>query len=126
MCQAPKFDAGMDVKYSITNNLTSDLTINTDFAQVEADHDAFVQSQQRWFDHVEKSRFIVKERSIHPDPTGTYARFYQIVDFEGVAEGKPYLVKNTRMSGILEKQNGRWVMVQWHGSVPVSGQMVKY
>jgi len=32
-----KKDAGLDVKYSLTNNLTADLTINTDFAQVEPD-----------------------------------------------------------------------------------------
>ena len=30
-------DAGVDAKYSITRNLTADLTYNTDFAQVEAD-----------------------------------------------------------------------------------------
>jgi hypothetical protein len=33
----PKFDAGLDFKYNLTNNLTLDLTVNTDFAQVEAD-----------------------------------------------------------------------------------------
>ncbi len=32
-----KFDAGVDVKYGVTSNLTLDLTANTDFAQVEAD-----------------------------------------------------------------------------------------
>ena len=31
-------DAGLDVKYGITSNLTLDLTLNTDFAQVEADN----------------------------------------------------------------------------------------
>ena len=31
-------DAGVDVKYGITSNLTLDLTVNTDFAQVEADN----------------------------------------------------------------------------------------
>jgi hypothetical protein len=30
-------DAGVDLKYGITQNLTADLTYNTDFAQVEAD-----------------------------------------------------------------------------------------
>ena len=30
-------DAGLDVKYGITRNLTADLTVRTDFAQVEAD-----------------------------------------------------------------------------------------
>jgi TolB-like protein len=30
-------DVGLDVKYGVTQNLTADLTVNTDFAQVEAD-----------------------------------------------------------------------------------------
>ena len=30
-------DAGLDVKYALTQNLTLDLTVNTDFAQVEVD-----------------------------------------------------------------------------------------
>ena len=30
-------DAGVDVKYGVTQNLTADITVNTDFAQVEAD-----------------------------------------------------------------------------------------
>ena len=30
-------DVGLDVKYSVTQNLTADLTVNTDFAQAEAD-----------------------------------------------------------------------------------------
>ena len=37
MSSKAKFDAGLDLKYSLTNNLTLDLTVNTDFAQVEAD-----------------------------------------------------------------------------------------
>lgn len=32
------FDAGFDLKYGITSNLTLDFTVNTDFAQVEADN----------------------------------------------------------------------------------------
>ncbi|MFC1639932.1 DUF5916 domain-containing protein [Gemmatimonadota bacterium] len=31
-------EAGLDVKYGVTNNLTLDVTLNTDFAQVEADN----------------------------------------------------------------------------------------
>jgi hypothetical protein len=33
----PTHEAGLDVKYGLTSNLTLDLTLNTDFAQVEAD-----------------------------------------------------------------------------------------
>jgi hypothetical protein len=39
MASTFKREAGIDVKYSLTNNLTADLTINTDFAQVEADNE---------------------------------------------------------------------------------------
>lgn len=34
----PSLDAGLDLKYSLTSNLTLDATVNTDFAQVEADN----------------------------------------------------------------------------------------
>ncbi len=33
------FDLGADLKVSVTSNLTADLTVNTDFAQVEADQE---------------------------------------------------------------------------------------
>ncbi len=33
----PTIEAGLDIKYGLTSNLTLDLTANTDFAQVEAD-----------------------------------------------------------------------------------------
>ena len=32
-----KLSVGLDAKYGLTNNLTLDVTLNTDFAQVEAD-----------------------------------------------------------------------------------------
>ncbi len=32
------YDAGLDIKYGITSNLTLDMTVNTDFAQIEADN----------------------------------------------------------------------------------------
>lgn len=32
------YNAGLDIKYNIKNNLTLDVTVNTDFAQVEADN----------------------------------------------------------------------------------------
>jgi hypothetical protein len=33
----PSHEAGLDIKYGLTSNLTLDVTVNTDFAQVEAD-----------------------------------------------------------------------------------------
>jgi hypothetical protein len=36
-----KGEAGLDLKYRLTSNVTADLTVNTDFAQVEADQEQF-------------------------------------------------------------------------------------
>ncbi len=37
----PTYEAGLDVKYNVTSNLVLDVTVNTDFAQVEADDERF-------------------------------------------------------------------------------------
>jgi len=36
--EKPTIEAGLDLKFGLTSNLTMDVTINTDFAQVEADN----------------------------------------------------------------------------------------
>ncbi len=54
-------DIGLDIKYSITNNLTIDATINTDFAQIEADNEQVNLSRFSLF-FPEKRRFF-QERS---------------------------------------------------------------
>ncbi|MGB3861232.1 MAG: DUF5916 domain-containing protein [Candidatus Aminicenantaceae bacterium] len=38
---SPSGDLGLDLKYRLTSNITADVTINTDFAQVEADLEQF-------------------------------------------------------------------------------------
>lgn len=51
------FDAGLDAKIGLTNNLTMDLTVNPDFGQVEADpsqvnlstHETFFQEKRPFF-----------------------------------------------------------------------------
>ena len=61
----PKFDLGLDVKYGLTSNLTLDLTVNTDFAQVEAD-DAQV-NLTRFSLFFPEKRLFFQERSSNFD-----------------------------------------------------------
>lgn len=55
------YDGGLDVKYGLTSNLTLDLTVNTDFAQVEADNQQINLERSSLF-FPEKRRFF-QERS---------------------------------------------------------------
>ncbi len=58
-------DLGLDLKYGVTNNLTLDLTVNTDFAQVEADDEQVNLTRFSLF-FPEKRRFF-QERSSNFD-----------------------------------------------------------
>jgi hypothetical protein len=58
-------EAGVDVKYGLTQNLTADLTYNTDFAQVEAD------DQQ--VNLTRFSLFIPEKREFFLENQGTFA-----------------------------------------------------
>ena len=56
-------DVGLDVKYGITNNLTADLTYNTDFAQVEIDEQQVNLTRFNLF-FPEKREFFLEGRGI--------------------------------------------------------------
>jgi hypothetical protein len=65
----PKLTAGLDVKYSLTSNITADLTLNTDFAQVEVD-DQMVNLTRFSLFFPEKRQFFVERSSIFTIQTG--------------------------------------------------------
>jgi len=58
-----KVNAGLDVKYGITENLTADLTFNTDFAQVEVDEQQVNLTRFSLF-FPEKREFFLESRGI--------------------------------------------------------------
>ncbi len=62
-------DAGLDVKYGITENLTTDLTFNTDFAQVEVDEQQVNLTRFNLF-FPEKREFFLEGQGIFEFGTG--------------------------------------------------------
>ena len=68
-------DVGGDVKFSITNNLTADFTINTDFAQAEAD-DQLVNLSRFSLFFPEKRQFFQERASIFDFRTGGLSRLF--------------------------------------------------
>ncbi len=59
----PKFKIGGDLKYGITSNLTLDATVNTDFAQVEADDQQVNLTRFSLF-YPEKRQFFQERSSV--------------------------------------------------------------
>ena len=56
-------DVGLDIKYGITENLTADFTVNTDFAQVEVDEEQVNLTRFNLF-FPEKREFFLEGRGI--------------------------------------------------------------
>lgn len=70
-----QFDAGADIKFSITNNITMDLSINTDFAQAEAD-DQLVNLSRFSLFYPEKRQFFQERANIFDFFTGGQSRLF--------------------------------------------------
>lgn len=68
-------EVGGDLKYGLTNNLTLDLTVNTDFAQVEADDQQVNLTRFSLF-FPEKRQFFQERASIFDFRTGGVSRLF--------------------------------------------------
>ena len=68
-------DIGLDLKYGLTNNITADLTINTDFAQAEADDQQVNLTRFSLF-FPEKRQFFQERAGIFDFRTGGLSRLF--------------------------------------------------
>lgn len=81
-------DAGFDLKYGLSNNITLDLTVNTDFAQVEADDERFNSTRFSLF-FPEKRQFFQERSGIFSFKTGGFSRLFHSRKIGLNDEGEP-------------------------------------
>jgi ketosteroid isomerase-like protein len=58
----------------------------------------------------------IRDLRVNLSRSGEVAWFSAILDDFGEDNGKPYAWRNTRWTGVLEKREGRWLIVQMHFS----------
>lgn len=99
----PKFTGGLDVKYNLNNNLTLDFTVNTDFAQVEADDEQVNLTRYSLF-FPEKRLFFQERSGIFSYELGGPQNLFYSRNI-GLAEGEPVTIYGgVRMVGRV----GKW------------------
>ncbi|MFB0565279.1 MAG: DUF5916 domain-containing protein [Candidatus Aminicenantaceae bacterium] len=102
----PTYEAGLDIKYGISSNLTLDVTVNPDFAQVEAD------DQQ--VNLTRFSLFFPEKRLFFQERSSTF-------DF---TFGEPNTLFYSRRIGIYElEDDGEWEMVRIYGGARLVGRV---
>jgi len=99
----PKFTGGLDVKYNLNNNLTLDFTVNTDFAQVEADDEQVNLTRYSLF-FPEKRLFFQERSGIFTYELGRAQDLFYSRNI-GIADGEPVTIYGgVRMVGRM----GKW------------------
>ncbi|MEJ2238054.1 MAG: DUF5916 domain-containing protein, partial [Gemmatimonadales bacterium] len=83
-----KAEAGVDLKYGITHNLTLDLTVNTDFAQVEADDQQVNLTRFSLF-YPEKRQFFQERAGVFEFRTGGLSRLFHSRRIGLTQDGQP-------------------------------------
>ncbi len=96
-------EMGLDVKYNITNNLTLDLTINTDFAQVEADEEQVNLTRFSLF-FPEKRQFFQERAGIFEFRTGRADRLFHSRQIGLINRQPVRIIGGARLVGRL----GNW------------------
>ena len=106
----------INLLYSIIANDTSFLEIHPDEKVVRGFED-FKKAEKFWMNPDFKAiRYEIKDLSINFSNSGDVAWFFCMLDDINEWKGQPANWENTRWTGVLEKRDGRWVIVQQHFS----------
>lgn len=66
--------------------------------------------------HFKAIRYDIRDLKINISNSGDVAWYYCMLDDINEWKGQPANWENTRWTGVLEKRNGKWVIVQMHFS----------
>ena len=99
----------------------------TDAAEHWVGYEAFKAAFEQMAAAFEVERFSVHDDVLTMHGSGEVAWFSAVVDADVTLVGGEHVaIKGVRITGVLEKRDGRWMVVQYHSSVPVAGQAFEY
>lgn len=106
----------INLLYSIIANDTSFLEVHPDEKVVKGFED-FKKAERFWMNPDFKAiSYEIKDLNINFSNSGDVAWFFCILNDINEWKEQPANWENTRWTGVLEKRNGKWVIVQQHFS----------
>jgi ketosteroid isomerase-like protein len=102
--------------YGVIANDSGYLEVDPDSVLIRG-FDQFKNNEAFWGSPNFKAiRYEIRDLTISLSRTGEVSWFYCMLDDINEWKGRPASWLNTRWTGVLEKRNGRWVIVQMHFS----------
>ncbi len=109
-------DKNFNLLYSVIANDSSYIEVDPNAGLIRGIAE-FRKNESFWGNPDFKAiRYEIRDLTINLSQTGDVAWFYGILDDVNEWKGKPACWLNTRWTGVLEKRDGRWVIVQMHFS----------
>jgi len=96
------------------------VNIGTDASERLVGWEMLKKAMKEQFEASESSKLVAKDRIIKVHDSGVVAWFSETIDWEVVFQGEEIKMEGLRATGVLEKQDGNWVFVQMHYSIPTS------
>jgi len=109
-------DKDINLLYNTIANDSTFLEIHPNDKVVKGFED-FKKAEKFWMSPDFKAvRYEIKDLIINFSKSGDIAWFFCMLDDINEWKGQPANWENTRWTGVLEKRNGKWVIVQQHFS----------
>ncbi len=106
----------INLLYSVIANDTNYIEVHPD-GKVVKGFQNFKKAEAFWMNPDFKAvRYEIKDLTINFSKSGDVAWFFCILDDINEWKGKPSNWENTRWTGVMEKRDGNWIIVQMHFS----------
>lgn len=106
----------LNLLYSVIANDTNYLEIHPNNKVVKGFKE-FTKDEAFWMNSDFKAiRYEIKDLKIHFSKSGDFAWFFGMLDDINEWKGQPASWENTRWTGVMEKRNNNWMIVQMHFS----------
>lgn len=102
------------------------IAFGTDLAERFVGWEDLEKSIKEMFAAFNDVTYEISNRTIKIGKSGDVAWFTEIQDIKLIMNEEKIELKNGRNTGVLEKRDGKWVIVQSHFSLPVEGQAAEY
>ena len=102
------------------------VSFGTDASERWVGWDALKASMEQQFEAFDNMKMDIRDQVIKVSSAGDAAWFSEILDWGIETGGQTVNIDGARATGVLEKRNGKWLLVQMHFSVGVAGQAAEY
>jgi len=119
-------DRNLDLLMTCFSDKSDIIILGTDENELYVDKISMGKSQKRAYETFETIKLSIRDKVLKMCQDGRQAWFYMKVNWYVESGDSQYIFDGIRTTGVLEKENDKWKIVQLHTSMPVQGQAVNY